>query len=60
MKLARKMKIFKCPQGDGCRECQPLERILAGEGKFVGNDEYGADIYILGLKQKDEEDSKIL
>jgi ATP-dependent helicase/DNAse subunit B len=60
MKLARKMEIFKCPQGDGCRECRPFERILAGEGKFVGNDEYRADVYILNSIQKDEEDSKIL
>lgn len=60
MKLARKMGIFKCSQGSGCRECLPYERLLAGEGKFVGNDEYRADVYILGQKPENEEDSKIL
>jgi hypothetical protein len=60
IKLSRKMQIFKCPQGDGCRECLPFERILNGEGRFVGNDEYGADTYILEVIQKNEADSKIL
>jgi hypothetical protein len=62
IKLARKMEIFKCPEGEGgCRECRPFERILQGEGEFVGNDEYKADVYILNsIKKDDEEDSKIL
>lgn len=46
IKLARQVKKFACPK-DGCRNCAPFERIIAGEGEMVGNDEYGADVYVL-------------
>lgn len=47
MKLARQLKSFKCPHGDGCRACRPLEKILRGEGELVGEDNMGKDVYIL-------------
>lgn len=46
MKLARQLERFKCHSGDaGCRHCLPLEKILRGEATFVGNGEYGTDLY---------------
>ena len=48
--LARKLNHFKCETG-GCRHCYPFERILKGEGKWVGTDEYNHDIYILPKPQ---------
>lgn len=48
MKLARALDRFKCPGGElGCRHCEPLEKIIRGEATFVGNGEYGSDLYAL-------------
>lgn len=48
MKLARSLNRFKCPRGEsGCRYCQPYEKILRGEARFVGMNDYGADIYVI-------------
>ena len=44
--LARKIGHFKC-KSDGCFACEPLERVLRGEGKKVGISEYRQDIYVL-------------
>lgn len=46
IKLARKFEKYACPHG-GCRVCKPYERILQGDGEYVGKDQYNADIYIL-------------
>ena len=46
IQLARKIKHFKCPT-DGCYACRPYERILKGEGKFVGVSDTRQDIYVL-------------
>lgn len=46
IKLARSLERFKCPVGEsGCRHCAPYEKILRGESTFVGNGEYGSDLY---------------
>lgn len=48
IKLARSLERFKCPAGEGgCRHCSPLEKIIRGEATFVGNGEYGSDVYAL-------------
>ncbi|OGH84602.1 MAG: hypothetical protein A2261_03175 [Candidatus Magasanikbacteria bacterium RIFOXYA2_FULL_44_8] len=48
MKLARQINRFKCPHGDdGCGNCRPYEAIARGEGELVGQDDFGADVYIL-------------
>lgn len=48
MKLARSLERFKCKEGEGgCRYCQPYEKILRGDAKFVGLDNYRQDVYIL-------------
>ncbi len=48
IKLARQLQRFKCPQGEkGCFACRPLERVIKGEGKLVGTDEYDNNVYIL-------------
>ncbi len=60
IKLQKSLNKFDCPQGEaGCRYCRPYERILKGEGEFVGQDEFGADVYILS-KNPTQSDSKIL
>ena len=49
IKLARKLNRFKCTEGDmGCKHCTPYEKILRGEAIFVGNGDYGSDLYIVG------------
>ena len=56
MKLARQLKKFDCPK-DGCRACESFERILKGEGKLIGEDEYRRDVYSLP-DEKTEEDKE--
>lgn len=52
--LARKLNVMKCPEGaDGCKYCQPFERILRGEGELV-YDNGRNDIYILPWIQETE------
>jgi len=46
IKLARQLNRFKCPT-NGCRECKRMEKIINGEGEFIGTDQIGRDIYIL-------------
>lgn len=46
IKLARSLNRFKCPEGvGGCKYCKPLEKIINGKATFVGNGEYGSDLY---------------
>ncbi|MFA6485940.1 MAG: PD-(D/E)XK nuclease family protein [Candidatus Magasanikbacteria bacterium] len=48
IKLARQINRFKCPGGEeGCGVCRPYEAIARGEGELVGQDDFGADVYIL-------------
>lgn len=62
IKLARALKKFPCRYQTGCRGCEPYERLLRGEGKFVGTDEMRRDVYILPKKEeiRDKDDSVIL
>jgi len=46
IQLARKINHFKCPKG-GCYACRPYERILKGEGEFVGVSDTRQDIYVI-------------
>ncbi|MBI4130036.1 PD-(D/E)XK nuclease family protein [Candidatus Roizmanbacteria bacterium] len=46
IQLARKLNRFVCPHGL-CRACRPLERIIKGEGEFVGVNDFGQDVYVL-------------
>jgi len=59
IKLARQLNRFKCPK-EGCFVCNPMERVIAGEGEFVGNDEYNYDIYILEKEDKEEEQNSVI
>lgn len=53
---ARKLGRFKCPQGDnGCRNCSPFEKILTGNAKLVGEDEFGRMLYALPPESKSED-----
>jgi len=61
IKLARKLEKFACPNGaDGCPACQPLERIIHGEGELVGSNNNRQDVYILPNIDTEETDSLIL
>lgn len=51
VKLARQIERFKCPKGEYCRFCYPLEQIAKGKGELVGQSQYGQDIYILDTKE---------
>jgi ATP-dependent helicase/DNAse subunit B len=46
IKLARSLNHFVCPH-NGCLKCRPLERVLRGEGKKVGESDTRQDIYVL-------------
>ena len=51
LKLARSLRKFDCLNGhDGCPHCRQFERILAGEGEFLGTDETRRDLYYLPWK----------
>ncbi len=52
VKEARKTNKMECPY-HGCRNCEPYERILRGEGEFMGFGGYGAESYFLGDKDDD-------
>lgn len=62
IKVQRKLGIYKCPQGEkGCFCCQPFEKILKGEGTFVGVKDGRHDVYILKSDEVNlEEQSEIL
>lgn len=60
IKLARKLERFKCEFG-GCSACTPLERVIAGEGEYVGLSEFNnKDIYILPKLKEAKKESVIL
>lgn len=57
IKLQRKLGVFKCPKGSqGCFACKPLERIIRGEGEFVGVSSIRQDMYMLSDQSQDLED----
>ncbi len=63
VKLARKLGNFKCPHGEqGCFACREMEQVVRGEAEYVGENEYGQDMYILRREpdQKFEKESIIL
>lgn len=59
IKLAKSLERFKCPT-DGCRECTPYEKILLGEGEFVGVSGFNRDQYVLSDSSGNKQDSIIL
>jgi RecB family exonuclease len=61
MKVARQINRFKCKNGeDGCFACKPFETILNKGAKLVGQDEYGADIYIIAQADEENREGEIL
>ena len=60
IKLARTIKKFDCPQKTGCYACRPLEKIINKEAKFVGNNDFGQDLYILTDQSQETPTSTIL
>ncbi|MEI6532693.1 MAG: PD-(D/E)XK nuclease family protein [Candidatus Roizmanbacteria bacterium] len=59
MKIARQLKIFKCPH-NGCYACRQMETILRGDAEFVGLDEYKYDVYMIKTNITDEQESIVL
>ncbi|OGV93540.1 hypothetical protein A3B57_00130 [Microgenomates group bacterium RIFCSPLOWO2_01_FULL_47_10] len=58
--LARKLNRFPCPTG-GCRECKPLEAVVAGNATKVEVNDYKHDVYVLTKSGKtNNKDSAIL
>lgn len=51
IKLARQIERFKCPNGEFCQYCYPMEQIAKGKGELVGQSQYRQDIYILDSKE---------
>lgn len=60
IKLARQLERFKCPQGDGCFSCRPMEAIINRQAEFVRSDEYNYDVYILHKAESENRDGLIL
>ncbi|MDD2757758.1 MAG: PD-(D/E)XK nuclease family protein [Patescibacteria group bacterium] len=61
IKLARQLARFKCPSGaDGCPDCRPFETILRGEAKFVGEDGFRNDVYILNKSDGEDREGTVL
>jgi ATP-dependent helicase/DNAse subunit B len=41
-------KVFTCPRGEaGCFSCTPFEKIIKGEAEFLGNGEWGQEMYMV-------------
>lgn len=56
IKLARKLDKFDCPEGhEGCMFCNPLEKIVRGEGVLVDSNSQ-RDIFILPGKEEEIEE----
>lgn len=45
IKLARTFGRFICPQ-NGCFHCRPYEKIIEDKCRLVGQDSYGADVFV--------------
>jgi hypothetical protein len=62
IKLARQLKLFKCPNKTGCFACKPLEKVLNREAEFVKVNDFGQDVYIFPAKEplSPEETSTLL
>ncbi|MCD8484678.1 PD-(D/E)XK nuclease family protein [Candidatus Woesebacteria bacterium] len=61
IKTARNLERYRCPHGEeGCYACRPMERILKGEGEFVGENDYRQDVYILPPASKEDEEESII
>jgi hypothetical protein len=59
IKLARTFGRFICPK-DGCFHCKPYEKIVDNKCRLVGQDSYGADIFVDLSSQEKPADSIIL
>lgn len=60
IKLARQLNRFKCPVGDGCYACLPMEKIMARDAEYVCEDDYHNDVYVIPDKKYEAPDSIIL
>ncbi|OGH64344.1 MAG: hypothetical protein A2821_02195 [Candidatus Magasanikbacteria bacterium RIFCSPHIGHO2_01_FULL_41_23] len=49
IKLARQLERLSCSH-NGCWNCLPFEEVVAGRAELVGEDDFGADVFILPPK----------
>jgi ATP-dependent helicase/DNAse subunit B len=57
IKLARKLNRFSCPSGEsGCMHCLAMEKIIKGEAKLVGENDFGQDVFIVTEQKTNLED----
>ncbi len=59
IQLAKKLQRLVC-KDNGCRHCEPFERIIKGDAQFVGENDFRQDLYIFGSHQSDDEDDSII
>ncbi|MFA5318723.1 MAG: PD-(D/E)XK nuclease family protein [Patescibacteria group bacterium] len=59
IKLARQLKKFSCPH-NGCRACEPFEKIIKGEGEFIGVGSFNRDIYSLPTQDMGEDMGEVI
>ena len=61
IKTARQINRFKCKNSEGgCFVCRPFESIVNKQAKLVGQDEYGADVYIMLQTEEENREGEIL
>ncbi|MDO8499461.1 MAG: PD-(D/E)XK nuclease family protein [bacterium] len=60
IKLVRQLNRFKCPFGDGCFACLPMETIFSRQAEYVGEDDYRNDVYVIQKKESVAPESVIL
>ena len=60
IKLARQLKVFKCPHKTGCHACRPFEAIVRGEAQLVGQGSYREDVYILEDSIKHAQEQSVI
>lgn len=44
---ARKLGRFLCNRKEGCIFCSPFEKVISGRARFIGENDFHTDIYIL-------------
>jgi len=59
IKLARTFGRFVCPK-NGCSHCLPYERIVSNKCQLVGQDSYGADVFVDLSSKEPPHDSIVL
>ncbi len=62
IRLSYQLDRFACPKGEsGCFFCLPMEAVVRGQAKPVGEDDFGYSVYFLPeIKKQDRASSRVL